>query len=146
MKAKNWFFQNLAWNQQKFTHHYQGCRCISDWIYLSPMGLSIYPYIQRWSKYIQFHVSQTYFLAYYDQIHRYISKLRSIFSIEIPNLSDLAIFWKLDFKIEEVIFLKLHRLSVIIWSRILIVFDLFICVNFWNQFSKTFQIFQHGFF
>ena len=50
------------------------------------------------------------FLAYYDQIHRSFPK---IFSIEILNLADLAIFWKLDFKVEEVIFLKLHRSSVI---------------------------------
>ena len=46
------------------------------------------------------------FLAYYDQIHRYIPQFRSIFSIEIPNLADLALFWKLDFKVEEVIFLS----------------------------------------
>ena len=53
------------------------------------------------------------FLAYYDQVHRDIPKLRSIFSTEIANLADLALFWKLDFKVEEVIYLKLHRSSVI---------------------------------
>ena len=39
--------------------------------------------------------------------------LGEFFPIDIPNLADLAMFWKLDFKVEEVIFLKLHRSCVI---------------------------------
>ena len=57
--------------------------------------------------------SNIHFSAYYDQVHCDIPKLRSIFSIDIPNLADLAVFWKLDFNVEELIFLKLHRSSII---------------------------------
>ena len=53
------------------------------------------------------------FLAYYDQVHRHFPKLTLMFPIEISNLANLALFWKLDFKQEDVIFLKLHHLCVI---------------------------------
>ena len=73
-------------------------------ISIYPMLIKIYP-IPCFSK-ICFQLTMSKFIVIFQSLGQF-------FSIEIPNLANLAIFWKLDFKVEEVIFLSLHRSYVI---------------------------------